>query len=83
MKNGPPSNGSNGSGNILIEIIETLEAHRIDRDEYRLYDFIDVEALESLIADTSGRVEVQFTIQGICLAASKEGVTVLEDERDR
>ena len=74
--------GPGASPNLVVEIIETLEACGLDRDEYQLYDAIDVEALEQILNSSSGNVEVQFTVEGIRLAVTPESVDVLIDDED-
>ncbi|GAA0682682.1 HalOD1 output domain-containing protein [Natronoarchaeum mannanilyticum] len=78
------STGPGASPDLVVEIIETLEARGLDRDEYQLYDAIDVEALEQIVDLSSGSVEVQFTVEGIRLSVTPESVDVLlaEEEPD-
>ncbi|OIB57321.1 HalOD1 output domain-containing protein [Natrialba sp. SSL1] len=72
--------GSGESADLLVDIIETLEACGVDRDEYQLYDSIDVEALEQILNSSTEDVEVQFTVEGVRLAVTPESVDVLIDE---
>ncbi|MDF9747916.1 HalOD1 output domain-containing protein [Natrinema salsiterrestre] len=72
--------GPGVASNLLVDIIETLEACGLDRDEYHLYDTVDVEALEGIMHSSNGNVEVQFTVEGIRLAVTPESVDVLIDE---
>jgi len=74
--------GPGTSPDLVVEIIETLEACGLDRDEYQLYDAVDVEALEQILDSSSGNVEVQFTVEGIRLAVTPESVDVLIDDED-
>ena len=75
-----PSNGPGVSNDLLVEIIETLEACGLGCDEYQLHDSVDVGALEQLLASSSGDVEVQFTVEEIRLAVTPGSVTVLIDD---
>lgn len=68
--------GGDVSNNLLIEIIETLEAVGLQWDQYQLHDFVDVEALERVLDSSSGETIVWFTVDGIQLAVSSEGVAV-------
>jgi len=70
------------SPDLIVDIIETLETCGLDRDEYQLYDAVDVEALEQLLHSASGNVEVQFTVEGIRLAVTPESVDVLIDDEE-
>ena len=71
------STGAGASPNLVVEITQTLEACGLDRNEYQLYDAVDVEALEQIVNSSSGNVEVQFTVEGIRLAVTPKGVDVL------
>ncbi|MFW5905824.1 MAG: HalOD1 output domain-containing protein [archaeon] len=67
----------------MIDIVETLETCGLDRDEYQLYDFIDVEALQQLVDSGRGDVEVRFTVEGIQLAVTADGIDVLSEREFR
>jgi len=78
-----PTSGSGASSDLLVDIIETLEACGLGRDEYQLHDSVDVEALEQLIGSADEPIAVQFTVEGIPLDVSPDGVDVIvEDESD-
>lgn len=79
--NSSSTNGPRGSPNVVVDIIETLAACGLECDEYQLYDSVDVDALEQILASSSGDVEVQFTVEGIRLAVRLDGVDVLIDEQ--
>ena len=68
------------SPDLLVEIVETLEVHGLASDSYQLHDAVDVEALERLLASSAGDVEVRFTVEGIQLVVTHDGVDVLLDE---
>lgn len=74
------TNDSGGSPDLLVDIIETLEACGLGRDEYHLHDSVDVEALEQILRSSRGAVEVQFTVEGTRLAVTSENIDVLNDE---
>ncbi|WP_435349214.1 HalOD1 output domain-containing protein [Haloarchaeobius sp. HRN-SO-5] len=74
-----PAHGPDPAADLLVDIVETLEACGLGRDEYQLYDSIDVAALERLLASSSEAVEVRFTVQGIHLVVTSESVDVLVD----
>ncbi|MFC7198216.1 HalOD1 output domain-containing protein [Halospeciosus flavus] len=79
----PPSDSSGGSNDLLVEIIETLETCGLEDDTYQLHDYVDVEALEQLVASSDEDIAVQFTVEGIQLDVSPEGVdVVVEDQPD-
>jgi len=71
---------SEPSPDLLVEIVETLEAHGLASDSYQLHDAVDVEALEQLLASSAGDVEVRFTVERIQLVVTHDGVDVLRDE---
>ena len=71
---------SETSPDLLVEIVETLEVHGLPSNSYQLHDAVDVEALEQLLASSTGDVEVRFTVEGIQLAVTHDGVDVLLDE---
>jgi hypothetical protein len=80
--NGTATTGPGASSDLLVDIIETLEACGLDRDEYQLYDAVDVEALEQILHSSSGDIEVQFTVEGIRLSVTPESVDILIDDEE-
>ncbi|WP_082146812.1 helix-turn-helix domain-containing protein [Halostagnicola sp. A56] len=68
------------STELVVEIVDTLEACGLDPDSYQLYDYVDIEALEQVCATSSGDPELRFTIEGIRIAVTPDTVTVLLDE---
>jgi hypothetical protein len=77
----PPADSSDGSSDLLVEIIETLETCGLKDDSYQLHDYVDPDALEQLIASADENIAVQFTVEGIPLEVSPDGVNVIvEDE---
>jgi len=72
--------GNGSLTDLVVEIIETLEACGLDRDEYQLYDTVDPEALEQLLASSTGDTEVRLTVEGIRIAVTPDGVDVLIDD---
>ncbi|SDY13643.1 MULTISPECIES: HalOD1 output domain-containing protein [Halobacteriales] len=79
----PSIGSSDGSSDLLVEIIETLEACGLEDDTYQLHDYVDPGALEQLIASADEEIVVQFTVEGIPLSVSPDGVDVIvEDESD-
>jgi|AntRauMinimDraft_4_1070384.scaffolds.fasta_scaffold00847_2 hypothetical protein len=63
---------------LLINIIETLEAQGLDREEFQLHDYIDVDALEQILYSSTEEVEIQFTVEEIRLAVTPESVALLK-----
>jgi len=73
----PPSSGP-GSDDLLLDIVETLEACGLYRDQYQLQDYVDVDELERLVTDSAADdVEVRLTVEGVGLSVSADGVHVL------
>ncbi|MGQ4554965.1 HalOD1 output domain-containing protein [Halobellus sp. GM3] len=68
-------------GDLLVEIIETLEAAGLDSSQYQLHDSIDLDALERILASSNGEVSVRFSVEGIRLAVTSAGVDVVNDDR--
>jgi len=63
---GRSSKKSRGTSfDLLINIIETLEAQGLDRGEFQLHDYVDVDALEQILYSSNEDVEVQFTVEEI------------------
>jgi len=50
--------------NLVVDIIETLEACELDRYEYQLNYSVDIEALEQVLNSSDGDIKVQFTVEG-------------------
>jgi len=68
---------------LVVEIIETLETCGLEDDAYQLHDYVDVDALEQLVSSSDGDITVQFTVEGIPLEVSLDGVDVIvEDESE-
>ncbi|WP_128904726.1 hypothetical protein [Halobellus captivus] len=65
---------------LTVEIIETLESCGVDRDQYQLHDYLDVEAFEQLVAGSSGAVEVRVTVEGIQLAVTGDAVEIVDPQ---
>jgi hypothetical protein len=68
------------SRDLIVDIIETLEACGLEGDSYQLHDYIDIDALHQIVNTSQGDVEVRFTVEGIQLAVTPDGVNVLIDE---
>ena len=75
-----PRTGDSSSTDLVVAIIETLEACGLDRDDYQLYDTVDPEALEQLLDSSTRDLEVRFTVEGIRIAVTSDGIDVLADE---
>ena len=75
-----PRTEDSSSTDLIVAIIETLEACGIDRDDYQLYDIVDPEALDQLLDSSTRDLEVRFTVGGIRIAVTSDGVDVLADE---
>ncbi|WP_336022712.1 hypothetical protein [Halobellus salinisoli] len=68
------------SDDLLVEIIERLEAYGLEEEPYCLNDYVDVDALEKVLASGDGEIAVQFTIEGVRLAVSPAGVDARVDQ---
>jgi len=65
---------------LTVEIIEALESCGVGRDQYQLHDYIDVEALEQLVAGSSGPIEVRVTVEEIQLAVTGDAVEIIDPQ---
>ena len=73
----PTTGRSGGPNELLVEIVETLEACGLEDDSYQLHEYVDPGALEQLIASADENIAVQFTVEGIPLNVSPDGVDVI------
>jgi len=80
----PPTDSSGGPNDLVVEIIETLETCGLEDDAYQLHDYVDVDALEQLVSSSDGDITVQFTVEGIPLEVSLDGVddVIVGDESE-
>lgn len=62
---------------LTVEIVNVLDSHGIGHDTYTLHDYIDVEALEKILASADPNLTVQLTIEGIPMSITRDGVHVL------
>ncbi len=74
------SPGSGEPHDLLLDIIDTLDARGLDPRSFQLHDFVDVDALERLIASSEDDVEVRFTVEGFDLAVTSNDVRVLDGD---
>ncbi|WP_256403848.1 HalOD1 output domain-containing protein [Halorubrum salinum] len=72
------SGNSGASSDLLVELVETLEANGLGRDSYQLYDSIDVEALDQLVESSASAIDVRVTVEGIHLSITQDGVEVID-----
>ncbi|NGM71355.1 hypothetical protein G6M89_20535 [Natronolimnobius sp. AArcel1] len=63
---------------LLFEILEALEEQGLERDEYLLGRWIDVEALEQLVdsASQDTELEIRFSVGGFRVLVTESSVTV-------
>lgn len=73
------SPGAGEPHDLLLEIIDALDARGLDSRSYQLHDFVDVDSLERLLATSDGGVEVRFTVKGIDLVVTADDVRVLDE----
>ena len=76
-----PSDSSDGPSDLVVEIVETLEACGLEYDAYQLHEYIDVEALDQLLASSDDNITVQFTVEGVQLKVSPESVDIFVAEQ--
>jgi len=77
---GRSSKRAGAPADLLINIIETLEAQGLDRGEFQLHDYVDVDALEQILYSSNEDVEAQFTVEEIQLAVTPVSVDVLDNK---
>ncbi|WP_226479892.1 HalOD1 output domain-containing protein [Natrinema amylolyticum] len=63
--------------NLLLEIVDALEAQGLDRDAYQLHRVIDIEALEQLVDSASDDLEVRFAVGAFCVLVTRTEVRVI------
>lgn len=73
------SDGSDAAGDLVVEIIEALEAYGLDSTQYQLHDFVDVDALERVLSSASGPIEIRFTVEGVRVVVTPDGVETAAD----
>jgi len=59
-----------------------LEEHGLDQNDYRLNDFIDVDALNR-VALSRAETMVKFSVEGIYLTVTADGVQATTEEESR
>ncbi|ADD07685.1 uncharacterized protein Nmag_4172 (plasmid) [Natrialba magadii ATCC 43099] len=64
----------------LIAILTALEAEGVDPDSYRLYDFVEMEALKQLMNAGNDSVAVSFTVRGFRVVVTSNTVSATERE---
>lgn len=65
--------GGSGANSLTAEIVDELENNGLDQDEYRLNDFIDLDALSRVVTSGSN-VAVEFSVRGIPLRVSQDRI---------
>jgi len=76
------TNEASEAGDLIVNILETLEAHGQDPDEYLLYETLNAATAEKLIDESDNTVEIRFTVEGVRLAVTSEHVRVLSDSHE-
>ncbi|OVE82961.1 hypothetical protein B2G88_18400 [Natronolimnobius baerhuensis] len=63
---------------MLFEILEALAEEGLERDEYQLGEWIDVEALEQLVdsASQDTEIEIRFTVSEFRVLVTGSDLTV-------
>ncbi|MEF8806660.1 HalOD1 output domain-containing protein [Natronomonas sp.] len=62
---------------LTVEIVNVLEELGIEHETYTLHDYVDIDALEELVASGNANIEVRITIEGIQLEITQHGVQAL------
>lgn len=62
-----------GGEDLVLAIIEELEACEVERETYELNDVVDVDALHRIMQTGSG-VRVAVTVEGVRLTVTPAGV---------
>lgn len=74
-----PRNGPDDP--VIVDIVEALEELGLKRDEYRLIDYVDPEALQRLM-NSGSPVRIQFTVRDIHVCVTPDGVTARRDSSE-
>ncbi len=62
---------------LVVQIVETLEAHGLSRDAYRLADEIDPEAVERVLESGGPKTAVRCSVRDIPLVVTADGPRVV------
>ena len=74
--------GIDRSDDLVVEIVETLEEYGLDQNDYRLNDFIDVDALNR-VALSRAETTVTFSVEGVHLTVTSDGVQATAEEEPK
>lgn len=60
---------------LVVELTRTIDEYTASHNDYRLTDSVDPEALATLIKSLNGPFEITFSVAGVWLTITEEGVT--------
>jgi len=66
------------SDNIVHEVVQSLQAHGVGQDQYRLQNHVDCDALSTLVDSRGSSVEVEFTVEGHRVSVDPGGSVTVE-----
>lgn len=76
----PTPRGRDRTSDLLVDIMTLLESRGLAGDSYQLYESIDIEALAELIDSAAGDTEIRFSVEGVDLVATQNGVGLARDD---
>lgn len=61
---------------MAIEIIEALDAVGVSPESYRLFDYVDPEALERVVRSLEGEYTISFSVESVTVTIEAGGIDV-------
>lgn len=61
---------------LIVEIVETLEAAGVASDSYRLYDYIDPDALVQVVRSLEVDYRISFAVESVRIEITEDSVEV-------
>lgn len=65
---------------IIVDIVDVLDDQGVASDSYHLHEYIDTDALVSLIDSANNPITVSFTVENVEVTVTKEGVLASHHE---
>ncbi|SFT06960.1 HalOD1 output domain-containing protein [Halostagnicola kamekurae] len=62
---------------LLLEIVDALEKQGLNPDEFQLYQWVDIEALERLFDSSDADLEVRFAVAEFHVLVTQSEVQVV------
>jgi len=59
---------------LIVEIVDALEDQGVASASYQLHDYVDPDALSQLVDSVEGPFSVSFTVEGVKVTVTENGV---------